>query len=66
MKKEYLTVDEMAEELDISRATAWKWMRRHNLPTFRFMGDRKTYVRRDDLAKLREPIEVTHEKKQAA
>ncbi len=66
MTREYLSVDEMAKELSISRATAWKWMRRHELPTFRFMGDRKTCVRRADLARFRQPIEVTPQKKQAA
>jgi excisionase family DNA binding protein len=63
---QYISVDAAALELEVSRATAWKWIKRHELQTFRFMGDRKTYIRRDALARFREPIPVALQKKQAA
>lgn len=66
MQDQYVSVDDAASELDVSRATAWKWIKRHNLQTYRFMGERRTFVRRADLAQLNEPIPVDFEKKQAA
>jgi excisionase family DNA binding protein len=66
MDKQYLSVNEMAAELSISRSSAWRWVREGELQTYRFVGDRKTYVKRDDLEKLREPIPITEPKKAAA
>lgn len=66
MSKQYLSVDEMAEEFSISRSSAWRWIRDRELQTYRFVGDRKTYVKRDDLDRLREPIPITEPKKAAA
>ncbi len=66
MHDQYVSVDEAANELDVSRATAWKWIKRHGLQTYRFMGERRTFVQRADLARLQEPIPVDFEKKQAA
>jgi excisionase family DNA binding protein len=45
MTDEYLSVGEAAKEMEVSRATMWKWVKRHELATFRFMGDRKTFLR---------------------
>lgn len=66
MDERYITVNEAAESIGVSRATMWKWIKRHDIPTFRFMGDRKTYVQQDDLGKLREPVRVDFQKKRAA
>jgi excisionase family DNA binding protein len=66
MDERYITVSEAAVDTDVSRATMWKWIKRHDLPTFRFMGDRKTYVQRADLVKLREPIRVDFQQKKRA
>jgi hypothetical protein len=33
------------------------------MQTYRFVGDRKTFVKRDDLAKLRELIPITDPKR---
>lgn len=63
---EYVSVDAGAGELGVSRATMWKWVKRHDLETFRFMGDRKTYLRRADLARMREPVPVALQSKSAA
>lgn len=64
MEREYLSVDQMAAEYGISRSTAWKWIRDRGLQTYRFIGDRKTFVRRDDLKVLSQPVPI--EKKAAA
>ncbi len=66
MQDQYVSIDDAADELDVSRATAWKWIKRHRLQTYRFMGDRRTFVQRADLVRLKEPIPVDFEKKQAA
>ncbi len=66
MDENYLSVDAAASELGVNRVTVWKWVRRYELPTFRFLGDRKTYLRREDVTRLREPIPVGEAKKVAA
>ena len=66
MEDEFLSVDGMAEEFSVSRSTAWKWIRDHEIETFRFIGDRKTYVRRADIAALRQPIPIDAAKKGSA
>jgi excisionase family DNA binding protein len=66
MPNDYLSVDEMTKEFEISRSTAWKWIRDGDIPTYRFVGDRKTYVKRADLEKLREPIPILDAKKEVA
>ena len=66
MSEEYLSVDEAAAELGIARATAWKWIRRHEIPTFRVLGDRRTLIRRTDLATLRKPVPIDASKKELA
>ncbi len=66
VSQEYMSVDEAAAELGISRATVWKWLRRHEVKTFRVLGDRRTLVRRADVEQLREPIPIEQAKKLAA
>jgi excisionase family DNA binding protein len=66
LSEEYVSVDEAAVELGISRSTVWKWLRRHEIPTFRVLGDRRTLMRRSDVAKLREPIPIAMAKKELA
>ncbi len=53
---EYVSVDDAASELDINRVTMWKWIKRYELQTFRFVGDRRTMIKRSDLQRFREPI----------
>jgi excisionase family DNA binding protein len=66
MSKDYLSVDEAAAELSVSRATLWKWLKRHEVGTFRLLGDRRTLVRRSDIERLKEPMPVEDAKKSAA
>ena len=66
MSKDYVSVDEAAADLGVSRGTLWKWIKRQELPTFRFLGERRTFIRREDVDRLRGPIPVETTKKLAA
>jgi excisionase family DNA binding protein len=66
MSDEYVSVDDAAAELGVSRATLWKWIKLRELETFRVLGDRRTLVRRADVARLREPVPSSVAKKLAA
>jgi excisionase family DNA binding protein len=66
MPTDHLSVDDAAAELGVTKGTIWKWIRRYELPTFRFLGDRKTYLRRADVDRLREPMPIEEAKKLAA
>lgn len=56
MSDEYITIDDAAKEKEKSRATMWVWIRRHDLPTYRFTGQRKTFIRREDMERFSEPV----------
>ncbi len=66
MENTYISVDDAAADIGVSRATVWKWIKRYEMPTFRFLGERKTFVRRADIDRLKEPIEIDPSKKCAA
>jgi excisionase family DNA binding protein len=66
MHEEYLTIKDAATRLDIGVSTLWKWLKLHEMQTYRFMGDRKTYIRVGDLEKLRGPVPVGFQTKKAA
>ncbi len=66
MSKDYLSVNEAAAELGISRATLWKWIKTQGIGTFRLLGDRRTLMRRADVENLKEPIPIEIVKKAAA
>ncbi len=50
---EFMSIPEMMAEYGISRSTAFKWIREGEVTTYSFIGDRRTYVRREDIEKLR-------------
>ena len=64
--EELIAVDEAAERLGVRRATVWKWVRRYELPTYRRPGERRTLLRRADVARLAEPVPTEEAKKAAA
>jgi excisionase family DNA binding protein len=66
MEGEFISIDGVAAEYSVSRSTAWKWIRDNEIETYRFIGDRKTYVRREDVQRLREPIRLDPAKKEPA
>jgi hypothetical protein len=63
VRRDYLSVLEMAEEFMVSRSTAWTWINTADVQTYRFVGDRKTYVKREDLRLLRRPLPIESTKR---
>ncbi len=51
---EFMSISEMMLEYGISRSTAFKWIREGEVTTYSFIGNRKTYVRREDIRNLRD------------
>src|SRR5438034_1141858 len=43
-------LDELAKELGVNRTTVYRLARRHNLPTYKRLGDRRTWIDRDAVA----------------
>lgn len=61
---EYLTVAEAAREMGLGESTVWLLMKRHRIQRYRIPGEgKRTYLRRDDLPKLKQPIPVESEAK---
>ena len=48
-----LTLDQAQEEYGLTRPTLYRWARRGELRIYRRAGDRKSYVRRDEVERLR-------------
>lgn len=53
-EKEYLTVEEAAEELGVTRATVYNYMKDLNITTRRFGRDRRGYLSRGDVGTMRD------------
>ena len=66
MSENLMSVDEAASDLGVSRATMWNWIRRHELRTFRRIGDRRTFLERAEVERLREPVLIDPAKKAVA
>lgn len=54
----YVDVYEAAEELNISRMTLYRLMEQYGLKKYKFPGNRRTHIKRDDLDRLKEPQEI--------
>lgn len=52
----YLTKTDAATQLGISRRTLDRHLKKHKVPTFRFLGNPATYVQEHDIKKLFSPI----------
>lgn len=52
----YLTKNEAATKLGITRRTLDRHIQKHKVPTFRFVGDATIYVQEHDIQKLFSPI----------
>ena len=48
-----LTHADAAAELGVSLATLYRWLGTRGIPTYKKIGDRRGYVKREDLATLR-------------
>ena len=60
---ELISIDDAAVEIGWAKPTVWKWVRIKQIPTFRVPGERRTMIRRADLATLREPIPIDPEQR---
>ncbi|MBI2865413.1 MAG: helix-turn-helix domain-containing protein [Chloroflexi bacterium] len=49
-----ITIDEAEQEFGMKRATIYKYAKRGDIRTYRRPGDRKSYVQRDEMKRLRE------------
>jgi len=52
----YLTKDEAATMLGVTRRTLDRHIQKHKVPTFRFLGNPTIYVQEHDIKKLFTPI----------
>ena len=52
----YLTKDEAATMLGVTRRTLDRHIRKHKIATFRFLGNPTIYVQEHDIKKLFSPI----------
>jgi bacterial regulatory protein, fis family len=52
----YLTKNEAATQLGVSRQTLDRHIKKHKVPSFRFLGDPTIYVLEEDVKKLFTPI----------
>ena len=53
-EKEYLTLDEAAELLGIKRATFWNYMDDLGIESHKFGRDRRRYLSREEVNRLKE------------
>ena len=52
----YLTKTEAATQLGVTRRTVDRYVQKHDIPTFRFLGDPKVYIQEAHIQKLHSPI----------
>lgn len=52
----YLTKNEAANRLGIARRTLDRYIRKHKVPAFRFLGESTIYILEEDIKKLSAPI----------
>lgn len=52
----YLSKNEAAKQLGITRRTLDRYITKHKIPTFRFLGNPVIYVQEHDIKKLFTPI----------
>jgi len=52
--QEYFSVDEAAEIIGWNRATVFEWVKALNMQKHKFLRNRKTYLKADDVKRLLE------------
>lgn len=56
---EYLTVADAAREMGLGESTVWLMLKRTNVTRYRIPGEgKRTYLKRSDLPRLKQPIPV--------
>ena len=53
-RREYLSMNEAAATIGWNRATVYEWVKRLNMKTYKFIGDRKAYLAEADVERLKE------------
>lgn len=53
-QKEFYTIDEAAEYIGWNRATVFEWVKALDIERHRFLRNKKTYLARADVEKLKE------------
>lgn len=48
-RRGHLSLDQLAAEAGVGRATVWRWIEQDNLTTYKLPRDRRTYVERSDV-----------------
>jgi len=54
---DFVTVDQAASILRVSRSTLWRWLKTGVLPAYR-IGGRRVWLQRSDLMRLVKPVNV--------
>ncbi len=52
--REYLSMDDAAATIGWNRATVYGWVKRLNMKTYKFIGNRKAYLAEADVERLKE------------
>lgn len=52
MPEDMLTVDQVEKEFGLKRSTLYRYVAKGKLSTHRRVGDRRAYVKREDVVKL--------------
>ena len=55
-EREFYTVSEAAQLLDVSQATVWRWIAANRLPAYR-VGPRRIRIRKEDLESVISPVQ---------
>jgi excisionase family DNA binding protein len=67
MPGEYMTLNEAAEELGVSRVTIWRRIQKGQLEVYQSEQDqRMRLVKRSDIERMKQPIRIDPTKKAAA
>jgi excisionase family DNA binding protein len=53
MPEDMLTLDQVEKEFGLKRSTLYRYVAKGELSTYRMVGDRRAYVKREDVVKLR-------------
>ena len=59
--EQYITVDEAAKALKVSKSTVWRWIDQRQLPAYR-VGQRRVRIKSSEVARLITPARQGQEK----
>ena len=67
MPNEYLTLNEAAEELGVSRVTLWRRAQKGQVDLYQSEQDQRIrLVKRSDIERMKQPVKIDPSKKAAA